>query len=81
MGNTNSRNLFNEFLQSSYSRKFRPAKYKRHTVLTRDGGSKLDILTGDGMDNSMDHNLKSMESTDTLETAESTQNSEDPQHP
>ena len=27
MGNTNSRNLFNEFLQSSYSRKFRPAKY------------------------------------------------------
>ena len=32
MGNTNSRNLFNEFLQSSYSRKFRPAKYKRYTV-------------------------------------------------
>ena len=33
MGNTNSRNLFNEFLQSSYSRKFRPAKYKRYTVI------------------------------------------------
>ena len=32
MGNTNSRNLFNEFLQSSYSRKFRPAKYKRYAV-------------------------------------------------
>ena len=32
-GNTNSRNLFNEFLQSSYSRKFRPAKYKRYTVV------------------------------------------------
>ena len=32
MGNTNSRNVFNEFLQSSYSRKFRPAKYKRYTV-------------------------------------------------
>ena len=32
MGNTNSQNLFNEFLQSSYSRKFRPAKYKRYTV-------------------------------------------------
>ena len=34
MGNTNSRNLFNEFLQSSYSRKFRPAKNKRYTVYT-----------------------------------------------
>ena len=33
MGNMNSRNLFNEFLQSSYSRKFRPAKYKYHTVI------------------------------------------------
>ena len=33
MDNTNSRNLFNEFLQSSYSRKFRPAKYKRHMVV------------------------------------------------
>ena len=32
MGNTNSQNLFNQFLQSSYSRKFRPAKYKRYTV-------------------------------------------------
>ena len=35
MGNTNSRTLFNEFLQSSYSRKFRPAKYKRYTVFPR----------------------------------------------
>ena len=32
MGNTNSRNLFNEFLQISNSRKFRPAKYKRYTI-------------------------------------------------
>ena len=32
MGHTNSRNLFNEFLQSSYSRKFRPAKYKHYTI-------------------------------------------------
>ena len=32
MGNTNPRNLFNEFFQNSYSRKFRPAKYKRYTV-------------------------------------------------
>ena len=32
MGNTNSRNLFNEFLQNSNSRKFRPAKYKRYMV-------------------------------------------------
>ena len=35
MGNTNSRNLFNEFLQSSYSRKFRPAKYKRYIYSIR----------------------------------------------
>ena len=34
MGNMNSQNLFNEFLQNSYSRKFRPAKYKRYTVYT-----------------------------------------------
>ena len=33
MGNTNSRNLFNKFLQNSNSRKFRPAKYKRYTVV------------------------------------------------
>ena len=32
MGSMNSRNLFNEFLQSSSSRKFRPAKYKHYTV-------------------------------------------------
>ena len=33
MDNMNSRNLFNEFLQNSNSRIFRPVKYKRHTVL------------------------------------------------
>ena len=32
MGNLNSRNFFNKFLQSSYLQKFRPVKYKRHTV-------------------------------------------------
>ena len=42
MDNTNSRNLFNELLQSSYSRKFRPAKYKRYTVISvRVGGGEV----------------------------------------
>ena len=37
MGDMHLQNFFNEFLQNSYSRKFRPAKYKHYTVdaLTR----------------------------------------------
>ena len=32
LGNTHPQIFFNKFLQNSYSRKFRPAKYKRYTV-------------------------------------------------
>ena len=33
MATAHSRNYFNEILRNSYLRKFRPAKYKRYTVL------------------------------------------------
>ena len=35
MGNTHPQNFFKEFLQNSYSQKFRPVKYKHYTVFLR----------------------------------------------